>query len=161
MKNKLLIIMAAFMVLAYPVAAVAGNSTTPVVFQVNYVVHSTTDFSVTATSASMDFSGTKQSKLVSPTGQVLPTTPWATIANNGDVTQTFTVALNATNPAIQLYISNASNFSGKVLVQTSPQPPVGWSNVAGGGAIVNLFAYVNFTNAPEGLTVENLNIQSS
>ncbi len=169
MKNKILIVMAAFMVLAYPVAAgttVPGNSATPVIFDVKYVVTSTTTFSVTTNSptASMDFEGNRSSKLLSPNGQVLPGTPWAIITNTGDVAQTFTAYLNTTDPAIQLYISNAATFAGKILVQGSPQSPAGWTNVPrnpGPGNTVNLFAYVNFSNAPEGTTVENLNIQNS
>ncbi|VVB92090.1 Uncharacterised protein [uncultured archaeon] len=159
-KMTLVLILAAVFAPSIATAVnVPGDQSTPAAFEVNYIIVSSTGFSVNSIAIveKMNFTANRDQKDVEPAGQIAATgTPWATISNNGDVAQTFRVNLTTANPgSIQLRVSNFSDMRNSVVLAASAQSPTGWNSVPA-GASVNLYAKANFTLATN--TTRNLNI---
>ncbi len=173
MKNKMLIILSALILMVYPMAAYAvdqtGNAATPVAYSVNYIVTTDTSFTVTLASASpqqtaMNFTGARNKLGVEPQGQdrlIATPRPWATINNTGEVNQDFKLSLNSSNPStIELLVSNNSDMSQNMTVTTTPSSPVGWTNVDANGGKAYLYAVANFRNTPDNPGSRTLRIES-
>jgi len=168
MKEKILLMLIALAILTIPTSALnqQGSATSPATISVNYFVASNTNFWVNTSDPSqtmLNFTTRRIQNDVQPEGQNSSVnSPWATIQNVGDVSQTFKAKLGSANPSgLSLYLSNNSDYSGQVLVNpTTAVGPTAWSNVAPGGLVAAYFR-LNASGATDGTYTNALQISSS
>ncbi len=162
--QQVAVLLISILLMSTPVLATSGTASTPVTYTINYILAVDTAFTVTPAGAeiSMDFNpANTNSQDVEPDSQVKGTsTPWATISNDGNVAQTFSVNLTTAQASqARVNISNTNVFTQKVEISQTAQTPTGWASVATSGT-VNLYALANFTNLPGGTTSKTLQINS-
>lgn len=151
MKNKILailIVLLALTSITYP--ALAGSSVVPITYTVGAGLTTFTVQTYTGT-ASMGFSGSKNSKMINSTG-VPAGIAWGNVTNTGDGAQTFQGFVDPVTLNIDLVVNNQSSTTGSKILNGVAQPLPGGvavSNVAPNNKF-DIYVWANFTNAVTG-----------